>query len=61
MRRKMPISPIRLPTMRFGMKEYTVDPRLREFRFVEYGKKMEFIPFGSDKGRKMIKKLRKVV
>jgi hypothetical protein len=51
----------KLQTMRFGKKEYTIDPRLREFRFIQYGKKMEFIPFNSEKGKKMIKKLRKVI
>ena len=50
-----------LSSMRFGKKEYTIDPRLREFRFIQYGKKMEFIPFSSEKGKKMIKKLKKVV
>lgn len=54
-------SPTKLQTMRFGKKEYTIDPRLREFRFIQYGKKMEFIPFGSEKGKKMIKKLKKVM
>lgn len=50
-----------LATIKFGRKEYTIDPRLREFRFIQYGKKMEFIPFNSIKGKKMIKKLRSVV
>jgi len=54
-------SPTKLMTMRFGKKEYTIDPRLREFRFIQYGKRMEFIPFSSEKGKKMIKKLKKVI
>lgn len=36
---------------------YTVDWRLREFRKVEYGKKMEFIPFGSKKGVDLLRAL----
>lgn len=54
-------SPTRLATAKFGRKEYTIDPRLKEFRFIRYGKPMEFIPFSSEKGKKMIKKLGKVV
>jgi hypothetical protein len=51
----------KLPTIRFRRKEYTIDPRLREFRYVKYGKKMEFIPFSSPKGKKIIRKLKKVI
>jgi len=54
-------SPTKLPTIRIGKKEYTVDPRLKEFRYVKYGKRMEFIPFNSEKGKKMILKLKKVI
>ncbi len=36
---------------------YTVDWRLREFRKVEYGKKIEFIPFGSEKGLALLQAL----
>lgn len=47
---------------RFG--EYTIDERLREFRKV-YRKNgnfgIEFVPFTSIKGRKLLKKLRGVV
>jgi hypothetical protein len=50
-------SPTKLPTAKFGRKEYTIDPRLKEFRFIRYGKPMEFIPFNSVKGRKMLKKM----
>ncbi|NMC36234.1 hypothetical protein GYA49_04265 [Candidatus Beckwithbacteria bacterium] len=35
-------------------KGYTVDFRLKEFRHIVYGKPMEFIPFGSDKGEKLM-------
>lgn len=52
---------IELSTIKFGDKIYTIDPRLREFRFIRYGKKMEFIPFSSPKGQKMLKRLRKVL
>ena len=41
---------IELPTF----KDYTVDERLREFRKVKYGKPLEFVPFTSVKGRKLL-------
>jgi len=31
-------------------KEWTVDERLQEFRFVVFGKMPEFVPFDSEKG-----------
>jgi hypothetical protein len=43
---------------------YTIDERLGEFRKVEYVKgnpRIEFIPFHSKKGHKIMKKLRRVV
>jgi hypothetical protein len=52
---------IELATIKMGSKIYTIDPKLREFRHIKYGEPMEFIPFNSRKGQKMIKKLRKVV
>ena len=58
---KLESYPIRLPTVRFGKKNYTIDPRLKEFRFVKYGEKMEFIPFDSIKGQKILKKIKKVI
>ena len=39
-----------LPTF----KGYTVDFRLKEFRKAEYGKALKFLPFDSEKGKKMI-------
>ena len=39
-----------LPTF----KGFTVDLRLKEFRKAEYGKALEFIPFDSEKGQKLI-------
>ena len=36
---------------------YTVDWRLREFRKVEFGKKMEFIPFDSEQGIALLQAL----
>lgn len=53
--------PIRLPTIRLGKKDYTIDTRLKEFRHIKYGDKMEFIPFNSAKGKRMLKKLKNVV
>lgn len=35
-------------------KGYTVDFRLREFRVAIYGEKLEFIPFKSPKGQKLM-------
>lgn len=46
-------SPYKLPEFN----GYTVDFRLREFRKVEYGKSIEFIPFDSKKGMKLMQKL----
>lgn len=42
--------PTKLPEFR----GYTIDKRLREFRKFEYGKTVEFIPFDSPKGQKII-------
>lgn len=36
---------------------YTVDFRLREFRKVIYGRSIEFIPFESAKGKKLLRKM----
>jgi len=52
---------IELSTIKFGDKIYTIDPRLREFRFIKYGKKMEFIQFNSPKGQKMLRRLKRVM
>jgi len=41
---------IKLPTY----KEYTVDFRLKEFRNAVYGKSLEFIPFESRKGKRLL-------
>lgn len=46
-------SPRRLPEFN----GYTVDFRLREFRKVEYGKRIEFISFESEKGMKLMQKM----
>ena len=45
-------SPWKLPEF----KGYTVDEKLMEFRKVVHGKSIEFIDFGSKKGRKLLKK-----
>lgn len=46
-------SPIKLPEFN----GYTIDFRLREFRKVIYGKNIEFIPFESRKGKKLLRKI----
>lgn len=46
-------SPYKLP----DFQGYTVDFRLREFRKVEHGKSIEFIPFDSKKGMKLMQKM----
>ena len=38
---------------------YTVDERLKEFRKLEYGKKLEFINFESSQGKKLLSQYRK--
>ena len=48
-------SPIRLPEFN----GYTIDFRLSEFRKVIYGKSIEFIPFESRKGKKLLRKIKK--
>ena len=40
----------KLPTY----KGYTVDLKLKEFRKAIYGKALEFLPFDSEKGQKLI-------
>lgn len=47
--------PIQLPTFR----GYTVDGRLKEFRKVKRGKPLEFIPFESDEGRRLLEEMRR--
>lgn len=43
--------PRRLPTITYRGKEYFIDLRLREFRTVN--PPLEFVPFGSELGRKI--------
>lgn len=48
--------PIRLPVF----KGYTVDARLKEFRKADTGrKKIEFVPFDSRKGKKLLEEMRR--
>ena len=51
--------PRRLDTVDYQGKEYVIDERLREFRFMQYGKLPEFVPFDSVKGRDIMKHLRR--
>src|SRR5215213_6117621 len=46
--------PYQLPTF----KGYTVDMRLREFRKVMSGERLEFIPFNSPEGKKLFAELK---
>ena len=50
-------SPRRLPEFN----GYTVDFRLKEFRKVVYGKSIEFIPFETKKGKKLLRKMERSV
>ena len=43
-----------LKQIEYKNKIYTVDYRLREFRFIEYGKMPEFNPFNSELGIKLL-------
>jgi hypothetical protein len=49
----------RLDTVDYQGKKYVIDERLREFRFMQYGKLPEFVPFDSAKGRDIMKHLRR--
>lgn len=44
----------KLPSFEYGGKLWTVDPRLKEFRFIVHGEMPEFVPFDSDKGMKLL-------
>lgn len=52
-RTEYPTGVAELPTFR----GYTVDYRLRQFRRVEFGKTLEFIPFDSSKGRQLLQEM----
>jgi len=43
-----------LKQIKYKNKSYTVDYRLREFRFIEYGEMPKFIPFDSELGIKLL-------
>jgi len=43
-----------LKQIKYKNKVYTVDYRLKEFRFIEYGEMPEFIPFNSEFGTKLL-------
>jgi len=45
---------VMLKRIKYKNKVYTVDYRLKEFRFIEYGKMPEFIPFNSELGIKLL-------
>ena len=50
--------PRRLDTVDYQGKRYVIDERLREFRFMEYGKPSEFVLFDSPQGREIMRHLR---
>ncbi len=50
--------PRKLDTVDYQGKRYVIDERLREFRFMQYGKLPEFVSFESPKGREIMKHLR---
>lgn len=43
-----------LTQIKYKNKVYTVDYRLKEFRFIEYREMPEFIPFNSELGIKLL-------
>jgi hypothetical protein len=43
-----------LKQIKYKNKIYTLDYRLKEFRFIEYGKMPEFIPFSSELGIELL-------
>jgi hypothetical protein len=50
-------SPRRLPTFEYNGKLWTVDSRLREFRFVVLGEIPEFVSFDSPAGFELLEAL----
>ncbi len=44
----------KLPTIVVKGKEWTVDERLREFRFARVDVGLEFVPFDSEKGLELL-------
>jgi hypothetical protein len=48
-----------LKQIKYKNRIYTVDYRLKEFRFMEYGEMPEFIPFNSKLGIKLLSITRK--
>ncbi|HEV2120611.1 MAG TPA: hypothetical protein VGS11_10995 [Candidatus Bathyarchaeia archaeon] len=50
-------SPRRLPTFDHEGKVWTIDFRLREFRFIVFGRLPEFVPFDSEEGQRMLRAL----
>ena len=47
---------MRLKKLKDNGKNYTVDYRLKEFRFIEFGKLPKFISFSSKLGLKLLNK-----
>lgn len=48
-------SPSKLGTFEYKGKVWTVDPRLQEFRFIQYGEVPEYLSFDSEEGRTLMK------
>jgi len=47
---------MKLEKLKYNGKNYTVDYRLKEFRFIELGKVPKFISFSSKLGSKLLDK-----
>jgi len=45
----------RLPPITVRGREWTVDERLKEFRFIVHGKVPEFVPFNCEKGEEFMR------
>lgn len=48
-------APRRLPTFAYRGRRWTVDERLREFRYAEFEEGLEFVAFDSEKGIEMLR------
>ena len=44
----------KLPTIQFDEREYTMDERLQEFRYLVLEEMPEFVPFNSEKGGRIL-------
>ena len=54
-------APVRLDSFQYEGKEWTVDLRLKEFRYMKLGETPLFVPFESENGQKMMKSYAQLV